>query len=394
MRQLGKFAFLIVPLLASCATMQLSSQGAGTKAGGRASTNYDAAARILDNPDEIFRKAGVTPVFTASPEEARAILPKGMTAVPQQTRTWESWYKDTVTIGGRTIDTAATLRFKQAVASAAATDPSLAFNAPLNKDALISNALSVESNVLNEFDVDKNDSVARQVARLDMAAGWVMHRRHYGLEASKSHMRTEASTGKFATLQQLLDDDKSISCGYAVTNMIYIVREMEKKSPTGVQVGGVYAFGYDSNGKGIAAHSVVGALITLPSGKKATLYYNPTPTGSKQPSVFELATRFGPTNQAVLEDFASRYSIAVLPNDKTLVGNNRTGATYTYPLGENWGARFALGNFDASAVPSYGDYTGGYPDYVKGSMPFKNYKLNNPAPDALEKTLGEVLQKL
>ena len=39
MRLFGKCALLIAPLLAGCAAMQLSSQGAGTKPGGKANSN-------------------------------------------------------------------------------------------------------------------------------------------------------------------------------------------------------------------------------------------------------------------------------------------------------------------------------------------------------------------
>lgn len=305
------------PRLAGCGVLtQVTSQGTGTTPGGKATrARFEAVAHILDNPQQIFSKAGYIPVFTATAQEAQSKLPKGLSVMPKEARTWEPWFKVAYTIKGQTADTASQLEFKSAIVSAATRDPALDFNAPLNPTNFISNALKAESDILNQYGVTQQDTVAKQIARLDMAAGWVMGRRSYGNQTRAKYDPIEKTTQKFTTFQQLLNEDLSLTCAHAITNMIYIVREMEKKSPTGVTVGGLYVFKFDVSGKQ-TLHAVVGAKINLPNGQKANLYYDPTPISNvKNPNVYDLATRFGPTSQAGLEYFANAMSIAVLPND-------------------------------------------------------------------------------
>lgn len=247
--------------------------------------------------------------------------------------------------------------------------------------------------MLSQHGVSQKDMVARQIARLDIAAGWVLGRRSYGDETKLKYIRDENASGSYLSMKKLLSEDLSITCAYAATSVIYIVREMEKKSPTGLTVGGLFVFKARVDGK-TPSHNLVGAVIALPSGEKANLYYDPTPVSNlKNPTVFDLVTKFGPTSRVGLEFLANDNSVAVLPDDKRMVGAGARAVTYNYPLFENWGGQFALGNFNSNAVPSYGDYTGGYTDYIKGVEPFKSYKLNNQNLVNFENILRQEFQK-
>ena len=105
------------------------------------------------------------------------------------------------------------------------------------------------------------------------------------------------------------------------------------------------------------------------------MYYNPTPGNGRKPSLDVILRDFGHIDPTSLERFANENCVMAAPTQAWEKGIHPQVVTYNFPLGENWGPTFHLGNYDSSLLSATEQL--GFPEFTKGTEAFKEYWTNN-----------------
>lgn len=403
----AKTLLLALPLVAGCATLsQWSSQGTGTNSGGKANNSealIERVAAALDNPEEIFARAGYEPLWTEEKSSVSSRLPKGLTTVSKDKRVWEDWFRKTLTNGGEQLSTKDLLLIKKTVIETVANDPACQFQTPGNISEIAASVENARKKALLSLGVDKPSSALIQMTRLDACTAEVKGQWNYGTDTPGPNGMATPETSvapdllkieqnpshpRYPTPAQYLKGHYKLDCSRSVLLAMYLVREVEKQNPTGLTVGNVYIFTYHKNGT-MGLHANMVAQISC-GETKATLYYDPTPDGvgsMRNFNLTKLQPAFGPLDRASVEDYVNRNCIAVSNDPYTKKGEGKQFVGWTYFLGENWSQVSGLGNFNMKATGGAADWDGFQP----GKVAFEGYVKRNVGKNA---ALSQVIQEV
>jgi len=338
---------------------------------------FEKIGNELDNPQRIFSRAGYTPLWTASKAEASSSLPKGLSVVPKEARVWEPWFRKHLTQKGNQLSTADMLKIKWTVIQTVANDPACQFKAGQADTEIFKNVEAARVKALKSLGLDDSNPVIFQISRADAAFARTKSQRGYTKysQSDPALMQIEDGLRRYPTLSELNKQDYGLNCGRSGLEMIYILRGMEKIKPSGLQIGALFVFRFDNNGR-IGAHGIIGGQLAMPDAGKAYIYYDPTAAkDSFYKSDLGLISRYaGPLDRASFERLANTHCIARLEEQSNDWEKDGVDAVYyNYILGENW-PQFTINNYDYQSTLGG---IGGILSMKKGRVSFGGYHHNN-----------------
>jgi hypothetical protein len=313
----------------------------------------DRVAAIIDNPQKIYESASYKKLWTADSASVTARLPKGLKTVPHEARVWEDWFRKHLTDGEKRFSTSDLLMIKKTVMETVANDPKCQFQAPQTTSEVAKNVENARISGLKSLGVNHPSSALTQMTRIDAVTAYVKGQWDYARDSDRSacprlhEIEEDKAHPRYPTGNELLGGDYRFNCARSNILAIYVLREMEKASPTGLKVGSVYIFTYRNDGK-MGLHSNIVGRIALPGNQFAHLYYDPTASGKgsmHNVDLNSLSRAGGPLDEASVERYVNGHCLAILKEDPKENVARIQFVTYTYPLGENW-PQFGLGNFD------------------------------------------------
>ena len=361
---------------------------------GYSDASFERIGSQLDNPEEIFKAAGYTPLWTCTKEEASGRLPKGLSVVPKAARVWEPWFRKQITHQGQQLSTADLLKMKWAVIQTVANDPAAQFRPGQSDQEVFRGVEAARIKGLKSVGLDDSNPIIFQMSRADAVLARCKSQRAYARDKDVDPSLKAIEDGnppRYPSLSELNKQDYALNCVRSNLEFLRILRGIEKISPSGLAVGTMYVFRYDNEDK-MLAHGQNVVKIKCPDGSAAHLYYDSVAGRDSFPRTnLSIISKFaGAIDRASFESFANRYCIAV--KGSQLKGWQHDGkdiVTYEYILGENH-PEFGIGNFDYKiTIPGGGGY--GYINRKLGTNTFKNYHSSNlPKIVALSKALEGV----
>jgi hypothetical protein len=397
---MGKFVWLALASLCGCAAVQVNAGGQSSgvlKSNGTTfgytDAQFERIAQQIDNPDQIFKAAGYTPLWTASKEEAAGRLPKGLTVTPKEARVWEPWFRKQITHNGKQLTTADILKMKWAVIQTVATDPGAQFKPGQSDQSVFEGVEAARIKGLKLVGLDDSNPIIFQMSRADAVLARCKSQRSYAPSREVSPELKAIEDGRpprYPSLSELNKQDYPINCVRSNLEFIRILRGVEKLGPSGLSVGSMYVFRYDLEGQRLS-HGQNGVKVKCPDGKVAHLYYDPTAARGafSNMNLSIVAKDAGLVDQASFESFANRHCISVMgPQLKGWEQDGKDIVGFEYILGENW-PEFGIGNFDLnSSGPSKGFH---YTDRKLGTATFEKYHAANlPKIVSLSKAVDQV----
>ena len=331
--------------------------------------SYKSLADELDNPQEIYRKAGYRQTWTVKPENAVIRFGDKPAVMPKAARVWEAGFRNTLQVDGKILSTAELLRLRESVVNKVLLDPRTDWNAipagVAKADLPHYFAKQIDDSRVEALDSLGVKNPSKELVQLTIgdAVNWCIKiKGKYDSAPTKSFAKQH---DWWPNASQIIADFKlNINCSNATNLTKYLVNETEKihasnGAPTGLKC---YSVNCSTQrlGRPAEGHTVDVLVVSTREGGFSHVVYDPVCNigGTKFDANLFMRYRsiMGPLDEASMEAYAGAYCPETHGNYAEFLGEKPKLADGRYDGGDPQ-KTLSFGNF--YYVPKYSD---GSPD--------------------------------